>query len=221
MKVKEAEAITGGLSNPSKMPGRAFGISALRCHRGSKLREVQGSVCAACYAMRGRYRIGPVPAAQENRYQKFLATPRDQWIEAMATDIASKCRAKPWFRWFDSGDLQSFEMLQAINEVCKRVPQVRFWMSTRERQFVNRLRPVEKAGNLVIRVSADLIGQEPPKGFEHTSATLHCPSKAMWKDLIRSTQGSWLCPAPLQDNKCGTCRACWDPATKDVTYRQH
>jgi len=32
MKLKDAKEITGGLSNPSKMPGKAYSIPASRCN---------------------------------------------------------------------------------------------------------------------------------------------------------------------------------------------
>ena len=53
MKLKEAKEITGGLSNPSKMPGKAYSIPASRCNVGSRLAKVKGSVCEGCYALKG------------------------------------------------------------------------------------------------------------------------------------------------------------------------
>ena len=55
MKLKEAKEITGGLSAPSKMPGYAYNLPAWKCITGVKLQAVPGSVCAGCYAMKGRY----------------------------------------------------------------------------------------------------------------------------------------------------------------------
>jgi hypothetical protein len=52
MKVKELDNITGSLSKPSKMPGWAYGIPAKECQTGAKLREVKGSTCYNCYALR-------------------------------------------------------------------------------------------------------------------------------------------------------------------------
>ena len=57
MNKKEAKEITGGLSKPSKMPGHAYNLPAWRCKTGVKLQAVAGSVCAGCYAMKGRYRF--------------------------------------------------------------------------------------------------------------------------------------------------------------------
>ena len=39
--LKEAKAIVGGLSNPSKMPDYGYGLSAFDCAVGSKLRLIK------------------------------------------------------------------------------------------------------------------------------------------------------------------------------------
>ena len=55
MNTKEAWALVGGLSKPSKMPGWSIGIPAKECNTGSKLVNVKGSVCEGCYALKGCY----------------------------------------------------------------------------------------------------------------------------------------------------------------------
>ncbi len=62
---KEANRITGGLSKPSKMPGPAYNLPAIRCKTGSKLRKIKGSVCYGCYALKGRYCFPNVQKALE------------------------------------------------------------------------------------------------------------------------------------------------------------
>ena len=42
MNTKEAWALVGGLSKPSKMPGWSIGIPAKECKTGSKLRLIKG-----------------------------------------------------------------------------------------------------------------------------------------------------------------------------------
>ena len=66
---KEARQITGGLSKPSKMPGPAHNLPAQACLTGAKLVKVPGSVCAGCYALKGRYRFNNVQAALNRRLQ--------------------------------------------------------------------------------------------------------------------------------------------------------
>ena len=99
MLIKEAKQITGGLSKPSKMPGPAHNLPAWRCITGVKLQQVAGSVCAGCYAMKGRYRFRNVKEALDRRLQA-LTDPR--WVEAMVTLITGQAGC----RWPDSGDIQ-------------------------------------------------------------------------------------------------------------------
>ena len=81
---KEARKITGGLSKPSKMPGPAHNLPAVACKTGAKLVKVPGSVCAGCYALKGRYRFKNVQDALSRRLQA-LQDPR--WVDAMVTLI--------------------------------------------------------------------------------------------------------------------------------------
>ena len=105
---KEARQITGGLSKPSKMPGPAHNLPAQACITGAKLVKVPGSVCAGCYALKGRYRFKNVQDALQRRLQA-LQDPR--WVDAMVTLI----KDQDWFRWHDSGDIQSPEHLKFVN----------------------------------------------------------------------------------------------------------
>ena len=80
MNLKEAKEITGGLSSPSKMPGYAYNLPAWKCITGVKLQAVEGSVCAGCYAMKGRYRFRNVKDALNRRLNSLTHL---QWVEAM------------------------------------------------------------------------------------------------------------------------------------------
>ena len=110
---KEARRITGGLSAPSKMPGPAYNLPAQGCITGAKLQAVEGSVCAGCYALKGRYNFKNVRLALARRLQSL---DHPQWVYAMIVLI----KGEEVFRWHDSGDLQSVQHLMNIFEVCKR-----------------------------------------------------------------------------------------------------
>ena len=71
---KEAREITGGLSKPSKMPGPAHNLPAVACKTGAKLVQIPGSVCAGCYALKGRYRFNNVQQALQRRLQGARAS---------------------------------------------------------------------------------------------------------------------------------------------------
>ena len=197
---KEARKITGGLSKPSKMPGPAHNLPAWKCLTGAKLAKVPGSVCAGCYALKGRYRFKNVKDALSRRLQA-LEDPR--WVEAMTALITGE----KWFRWHDSGDIQSMKHLENIFEVCKRTSGTRHWMPTREAQFLKQLDPAAIPTNLIIRMSSHMIDQGPVTFWP-------------WTSTVTSGSGR-SCPAPEQGNSCGSCRACWDRSTPNVCYGKH
>ena len=196
---KEAKQITGGLSAPSKMPGPAYNLPAVACITGAKLAQVPGSVCHGCYALKGRYRFSNVRLALARRLES-LKHPR--WVEAMTALIAGE----PWFRWHDSGDLQSAWHLKQIFEVCKRTPETSHWLPTREARILNLMDPAIIPANLIIRMSSHMIDQQPVTFWPWTS-TVSTKSKT--------------CPAADQGNQCRDCRACWDRKVSNVTYPKH
>ena len=78
--LKEAKKNVGGLSNPSKMPGYGYGLSAFKCITGSKLRLIKNSTCSMCYALKGRYTFKGVKQAHANRLE---AIQDPSWIDDM------------------------------------------------------------------------------------------------------------------------------------------
>ena len=203
MNLKQAKEITGGLSSPSKMPGYAYNLPAWRCITGVKLQAVPGSVCAGCYAMKGRYRFRNVKEALERRQQSLV---HPQWVEAMTLLVTHYSRAVPFFRWHDSGDLQGAQHLKNIFEVCIRTPQVQHWMPTREVKILKGIQPEVVPKNLIIRVSSHMIDQGPVNSWPHTSTVV---------------QAGKTCPAAEQGNACGDCRQCWDKTVSNVAYPKH
>jgi len=201
MNTKEAWALVGGLSKPSKMPGWSIGIPAAECKTGKKLVDVEGSVCEGCYALKGCYVFAVVQAAQ---YKRLKAIRHPDWVKAMALLINSK--KADVFRWHDSGDVQDLEHLQKIYEVCRLTPSKRHWMPTREAWIKQHLH--DKPANLVIRLSSPMVNQGPVMSWTNTSTVSTKPEDR-------------TCPAPDQDNECGSCRQCWDPNIKNICYGKH
>jgi len=199
MNTKEAWQLVGGLSKPSKMPGWSIGIPAKECKTGKKLRQIKNSVCEGCYALKGCYVFKVV---QEAQYKRLEAIQHPDWVLAMATLINSK---KPdVFRWHDSGDVQDLQHLEKIFEVCRLTPDKRHWMPTREAWIKDHMHLAP--ANLVVRFSSPMVDQGPVKSWANTSTV--------------STK-SRTCPAPDNNNECGSCRACWDPLVKNIEYGKH
>lgn len=209
MNLELAQSIIGGLSEPSKMPCYGFSIPAKRCKTGAKLRKVKGSICSICYALKGRYVFGVVEQALERRFSK-LSHPK--WVQAMAF-LISHVEKSGFFRWHDSGDVQSLAHLKRIVAVCKLTPNVQHWLPTREYGIVSRY--IRTLGafpdNLTVRLSAYMIDGPPPN---HLAKSLGLTTSGVWKD-------GFTCPAYSQGNKCLDCRACWDKKYANVNYKAH
>jgi hypothetical protein len=235
MNITEALYIVGApLGEPSKLPGFSFGISAKDCIVGSKLREVGGSTCSKCYAYRGQYTFPHVWEAHQRRLNGLTHL---NWVEAMVCLIEHKFNSHKlkkthndkviglrvdsrYFRWFDSGDLQSVQMLENIAEVCRRTPSIKHWLATREYEVVKAwfAGGSSRPKNLVIRLSGHMInGPLPTK---------------LAKDLGVNTSGvhtkEWIpkrgireCPSHSQNNMCMDCRACWNPKIQSISYLKH
>ena len=203
--LKEADAIHGGLSSLSKMPGYAYGIPAKHCKVGAQLFKIKNSVCSTCYALKGRYVFPNVQAAQERRFQT-LTDPR--WVEAIVWTL--KKRNCGYFRWHDSGDVQGMWHLKNLVEVALQCPETKFWLPTRENKLV--LQYLRDEGpfpeNFVVRVSGAMIDGYAPIKFFNTSTVTTKKSEA-------------TCPAYTQGGECGDCRHCWDGKVRNVSYPKH
>ena len=199
---KEAIEITGGLSKPNKMPGPSINLPAVACITGAKLVKVKGSTCSGCYALKGRYRFQNVKDAMQRRLDR-LHDPR--WVEAMVTLIDQQ----PWFRWHDSGDLQSVQHLKNIFEVCNRTPKTRHRLPTRAARFLKLMDPAVVPENLKIVLSDHMNDQRvAPTWWPYTSG-------------VSTSHEAVTCPASKQGNKCVLCRKCWERDTKRVIYGKH
>ena len=122
-----------------------------------------------------------------------------RWIDAMTVQV----KRSTYFRWHDAGDVQDLDHLNKIFEVCRQTPDTKHWMPTREAWIKDHL--ASKPDNLVIRFSPPMIGQR----------------NDTWPNSSMVVEKDATCPAPSQGGKCGSCRQCWDPAVKVVSYGKH
>ena len=212
MSRQRAWRIIGGLSNPSKMPCYAWGIPAQSCQVGSKLARNEQSACASCYALKGYFRTHRVQKAYQRRLDR-AADP--EWISAMVKLVYWQMveTGEPYFRWFDSGDLQSLEMLHRIAAVAELTPEIRHWLPTREYRLVAQYLATDSfPTNLVVRVSAPLVDGPAPQQFGLPTSTVHAQKAA---------QGFACTAYDHGPPNCGECRVCWEPAVGNVSYPLH
>lgn len=205
--------IVGGLSRPSKMPCYSWGIPAQSCITGSKLAQVKGSVCRKCYALKGFYRYPKV----EGAYQRRLDRSDDPlWVEAMVKLVYWQTAETgvPYFRWFDSGDLQSVVMLRQICSVAAHTPEIRHWLPTREYRIVEAYLKTESLPpKLTVRVSGALIDGQAPPSLSLPTSTVHT--------TVPPAESIVCAARDVEPVNCRSCRACWDPETQSVSYPLH
>jgi hypothetical protein len=209
--IKKIEDKIGTLSNPSKMPSYAWGIPIEYCKTGMKLAKIEGTICNKCYAGKGCY-VFPVVKAM---YQKRLdAIEMNEWVDYMSELINHRYKnldkSRLFHRWFDSGDIQSYSHLMKIFEVCENTPHIKHWLATKEYQLIDSLKEEDVPKNLCLRVSASKVDGAIPKFWKWTSG-VHKDKRHKGKE----------CRAYLNNNECGSCRACWDRKVKQVSYKEH
>jgi hypothetical protein len=198
---KEANIIVGGLSAPGKMPCPSINLPAAACITGQILAKVPGTTCHGCYALKGRYKFKNTKIAMARR---LAALSNSRWVRAMVVLMKNR----KYFRWHDSGDLQSAWHLARILEVCKQTPDTKHWLPTREAKLLQYLDPEVIPKNLLIRLSATKVNGAPSQAWP-------------WTSTVVTDRGSRTCPAPSQGGKCIDCRQCWDRTVPNVAYAKH
>jgi len=204
--LKKALETVEGFTITSKMPSSSYSLPANKCIKGSKLRQIKGTVCSGCYALKGNYvRYPKIVEAQERR---LLSITKNEWINAMVYIINNKKDIKNSgvFRWHDSGDLQSLEHFDKILSVVRQTPAIKHWLPTKESEFIKNYKG-KIPGNIVIRLSGTMIDGKKPI-YSHTSTVVTDKSKA-------------TCRSFDNEGMCGDCRKCWDKNISNVSYLAH
>ena len=206
----------GTLTQTSKMPCKSYSVPVIACITGFKMAQIEDSICSHCYADKGFYNMyaATVQPAQHARLDSITSTPENIWVAGLVRMIG----ADPYFRWLDSGDLQSVDMLHRIALVCDATPNCDHWLPTREYSIVRAY--LDKYGslpvNLTIRLSAMYFDKPVtvPKslqgiaGIETSNAHRH--GEAM----------GYACDAGTRGGKCGACRHCFT-RSGPVSYPFH
>jgi hypothetical protein len=115
-----------------------------------------------------------------------------------AISILIRWSGDRYFRWHDLGDLQDLVHLRNIIAVCRNLPDVKFWLPTREYQTVEAYRKSgsEIPPNLCIRYSAHFVDGSPPLRYGLPTSTI--------SSVIRAPiPGTYRCPALQQGSRCG------------------
>lgn len=215
----------GGLSWPSKMPGAAFGLPPEACNVGARMAQIPGTVCSACYALRGQYTFGDATAAQQRRLLLLYGQDHATWVGAFVR-VLRRALKKPdekFFRWHDAGDIQELWHLERIVDVARQTPDIKHWLPTREIAVVREYlaRGAAFPENLTVRLSGNKPDQPAP-------SMAGCTTSAVYTWGKKPPQGEpchAYVPAKndagfeMRPEGCGPCRLCW--TDKPVAYPFH
>lgn len=208
------------LSTPGKMPSQSFSLPADKAC--PYMLTGPGTVCAHCYAKKGRYVMPPVRNALEKRFEwvndcmargdagmdEFVST----MVEAITRSVKSQTGDRV-FRVHDSGDLFAPWYVRAWIRVCESLPYVSFWFPTRSWRakagpMRDALLALHALPNVTVKPSALFEDVPPPRipGFGAGTGVTTLPMVGMEN----------LCPAPQQKGKCLDCRRCWGKDNETV-----
>jgi hypothetical protein len=204
------------LTYPAKIPCPSWSLPAGRACPFA-FRSDPDAICGSCYAAKGFYMMPRVKAAQDARYAwtlDCLKTPEgtERFIALMTEAIAHECARfnVQYFRVHDSGDLFSPAYTRAWTEICRRLPDIRFWIPTRSYRaaWVADIIALAALPNVTVRPSALRFEDAAPEiaGLQAGSTARH--------------HGA-TCPASSQGNACLDCRQCWDSPTIAIAYHKH
>ncbi|MDD4720676.1 MAG: hypothetical protein PHQ88_07460 [Bacteroides sp.] len=197
------------ISKVSKLDGvKSWSLQAVETCPGAKNND--GSLvlaCKGCYATTGNYCFPNVkkPRAENKEAWKDL-----KWVDLMVNTLQND----RFFRWFDSGDMYSYELAEKIYEVMLKTPWVNHWLPTRMNKFDKFVPLIEKMNslpNVVVRFSSDSITGQYIGGV-HGSVII--PESVIDESVF-------ICKASENHGKCAGCKACWDKDIQVIGYRPH
>jgi hypothetical protein len=211
MKKVIAIQVCGTLTQTSKMPCKSYSLPTEACQTGYKMAQIEGSICASCYADRGFYSMY-AKTIKPAQFARLDALNDPAWVDGMTALIGRDA----FFRWHDSGDLQGLWHLEKIAQVACMTPATRHWLPTREYAIVKQY--IDKHGalpeNLIVRLSA-MYPDRPvviPKSLQGVA-------NVTASNVHTTTPIGQRCVAPDQAGACGDCRACWTDTV--ISYELH
>ena len=217
--LKQARLITGGISNKNrKMPFYSYGLPVKNCITGSKLAKIKKldkiPTCKLCYAKRNMYNT---TAVKKSHAKRLKGINHPYFVKAMIYEInhlTKNQKEKKYFRWHDSGDLQSMKHLLKLIKIALSLPKIKFWLPTNERKFIKSYLRSKKSFpiNFNERISSIFIDHEPSKKYEFNTSSLFKKIKPI---------NSKICYSYKRNNQCGSCRACWNKNISNIAYKSH
>ena len=171
-----------------------------------------------CYCMKGTQSMAIVVAAYLRNLTIYNRDSVDFWEQVR---FKIKHNPLPLFRFFDAGDIPSYEFFCGMVELAKDFPNIKFMSFTKKYDIVNDW--IEANGNLPdnlnIIFSAWHIGWEVDNPYGMPVAYVDFTDKTLNPEFPKGTTG-----CPNQKDKtitCSVCQKCWNKNVKAVKFVQH
>jgi hypothetical protein len=193
---------------------------------GSIFATREGSICANCYAKKGNYIFPNVIRTREENLAGVLALEhagirgKTEWAQAVSEAIRKA--GSDYFRWHDSGDVQSLNHEFAIMMVARSCPLIKFYQPTKERSIV--MEAYYARGlppNLTIRLSAPFIDCMLPEQELLPTNVVFTQARGTGSELGYYCPATWTPRGHPHHGACLDCRACWDKRIRRIIYRKH
>ena len=218
----QATSVCGTLTQTSKMPCKSISLPTEACQTGFRMAQIPGSICASCYADKGFYAMyaNTIKPAQFARWDAVMqalenAEQASLWVDSMVALIGND----EYFRWHDSGDLQSVHHLNLIVLVARKTPHCKHWLPTREygmvKQYIEAFGKHALPENLIVRLSA----MYPDEPVKVPASLAGIPGITASNVHAKGAIVGEACKAPSQNGECKDCRVCWTDSV--VSYALH
>lgn len=213
------------ISKTSKMKITGKKVGSWSLPAGTSCPGAKGAeVCEGCYAKKGMYRFPVVKNVREHNAQDYH---REDWVDDMVKEVSKY----DYFRWFDSGDIETPELAHKIRRVIALTGKTKHWLPTRSDKVKSindtingatygsslmQSLPISQYNNVALRPSADNIGLNNNERPGVNSYVIRDT------DLFEAKrQGIFVCPVTTDNNRtsCDTCTMCYTNA--EVAYLVH
>jgi len=211
------------ISKTSKMQITGKKVGSWSLPAGNSCPGAKGAeVCEGCYAKKGMYRFPVVKNVREYNKQDYH---KDDWVDRMVREV----NKFDYFRWFDSGDIETPELARKITKVVVLTKKVKHWIPTRSDKLnkiegayreapANSLFGLHMQFNAVVRPSADFIGLNNNERPGVNSFVINNTTADLFE---AKKQGIYVCPVGISPNQksCDTCTKCY--TDEKVAYVLH
>lgn len=171
-----------------------------------------------CYCLKGTQQMSNVLAAYTRNLRLYNTDPQDFWEQVV---FKVKHNPLPLFRFFDAGDIPSYDFFCGMIELVNQFPDIKFMSFTKKYDIVNTW--IAENGdlpeNLNIIFSAWHIGWKVENPFSLPVAYVDFKDKSLNPEFPKG-----ITSCPNQKDKtitCSSCRKCWNSKIKAVKFIQH